>query len=305
MKLLSPKNKKNLILAGALFAAGILAFAVMRAYNAGAKSAQDYWTSVSGDIKQFFSSKGSMILLLCLGLLGSTFFSSAENFVSHAVALGVLTTAANVVTTFNTTYIPKTFYYSAATQLTGVKITVQGDGVIFDSDANGLNHAGVSRVLGQLTNGFLFRLTNGFISNKNVIWEFTNSAAQTPTVYVDSDETPARGQEKYLQLLRQAVLANSGQNFSDFATLSLPSLAAGDTINILYRDGTQQQLNRVDIQAKLQWLQNVVNTPVYTIDNFAQTIKTVNIIAGAAQTAYIQRWVAPSGGGMINQTVNG
>jgi len=283
----------------------VIAAAVYRAFNSGAKSAKDIAMVAFEDLKSTISIKSFVLIALGLGAFACDMYFNLSGIGSVlAVALGTLTTGNGVVSTFNTTYVPKTFQYTAATQLTGVKITVQGDGVIFDSDANGLTHCGVSRLAGQITNNYTFRLANGFIRGKNVIWEFTNSAAQTPVVYVDSDETPANGREMYLQLLRQAVLAGSGQNFQDFATLSLPSLGATDVVNVLQRDGTQQQLNRADIQARLQYIQNVVNTPIYMLDNYAQTLKLVNVIAGAAQTAYVQRFVPVIGGGMINQTIN-
>lgn len=287
----------------ALIGGIILIATIVRATKAGAKSAGDIFKYVSESFKQYMNFGGVILVLTVAGLAYYALGFGASD-VSYAVLLGTLTTGASVVSTFNTTYVPKTFFYTAATQLTGVKITVQGDGVVFDSDANGLNHCGVSRVAGQVTNSYVFRLSNGFIPGKNVIWEFTNSAAQTPSVYVSSDETAPPNLPLYLQLIRQAILANSGQNFADFATLSFPSIATTDVVNVLYRDGTQQQFNRVDIQADLEFKQNVVNTPVYTIDNYAQTIKLVNVIGGA-QTAYVQRWVPAVSGGMINQAVNG
>jgi len=223
--------------------------------------------------------------------------------VLFGIVLVTLTTGAAVVTPANTTFVPRFFFYAAATQLTGVKITVQGDGVIFDSDANGLTHCGVTRLFGQVTNTYLFRIANGFIGGKNVIWEFTNSAAQTPVVYYDSDITPAQGERKYLQLLRQAALIG-GTDFDDFATVSFPSMAAADYANVLYDDGTQQSgMTRADIQAMLAFTQNVVNTPIYQIDNFGSRIKKVNFQAVATQTAYVQRWVRPVSDGMISQAV--
>jgi hypothetical protein len=306
MKLLNPKNKKTLIMAGALFAAVVLVAVLVRASKAGMKTVSEYWAYLVANVKAMISFDAPKLILIAAMSIAAGQIASAfvpvDSFIVSAIALGTLTTGAAVVSNFNSTYVPEFFFYTAATQLTGVKITVQGDGVIFDSDANGLNHVGVGRLVGQVTNSYYVRLTNGLITGKNVIWEFTNSAAQTPVIYVDSQQTPNR--PKYLQLLRQAILANSGQDFSDFATLSLPSIAAADVVNILYRDGTQQQLNRQDILAKLQYVQNIVNTPVYTIDNYAQMIKKVNIIAAAAQNAYVQRWVAPASGGMISQQVN-
>lgn len=222
----------------------------------------------------------------------------------YATLILTLTTGAAVLSSVNTTYVPKYFFYTAATQLTGVKITVQGDGVIFDSDANGLTHCGVNRLQGQVTNTYLFRLANGFISNKNVLWEFTNSAAQTPGIYVDSDETPAVKDRMYLQLLRQPALGPGGTDFSDFATLSFPSMAATDYANVLFVDGTQQtNMARNDLQALLMFTQNIVNTPIYQFDNWGQRIKRVNFQATATQTAYVQRWAAPLSDGMLEQAI--
>jgi len=275
---------------------------IVRVFRSGARKPAEVISAVKDEVKQLTSLQTVLMAAgAVLSIIGLSLDPIASG--SYAVLLGVLTTGAAVVTTFNTTYVPKFVSYVAATQLTGLKITVQGDGVIFDSDANGLDSAGVIRQFGQLSNQFQITLSNGLISGKNVIWEFTNSAAQTPSIYVSSDETPAPGRAMYLQLLRQAVLANSGQNFTDFATLAFPSLAATDVVNVLYNDGTQQQFNRAELLAYLQFTQNVV-TSRYTIDNFAGRIKTVNILAGAAQTAYVQRWVPAVKGGMVNQSVN-
>lgn len=315
MKLLSPKNKKMLTTGFFWFGVAVFVALIVRVFRSGADNAKEYISMAKEEAKALFQftglqdiddDKAGMFLILLGAGLGCFLLDSAlgiSSFVTLAVALGTLTTGAAVVSTFNSTYVPKYFFYVAATQLTGVKITVQGDGVIFDSDTNGLTHCGTNRLFGQVTNGYYFRISNGFIKGKNVIWEFTNSAAQTPVVYVDSDETPPEGAAMYLQLLRQAVLANSGQNFEDFATLSFPSLGATDVVNMLFNDGTQQQFNRADIQAILQLTQNIVNTPIYLIDNFAGRAKMVNIL-GAAQTAYVQRWVAAQSGQMISQVIN-
>lgn len=299
MAILSAKNKRYGKMAVFIFGMVALVAMIVRVARSGAKSAADYVSAVKGEVKDL--TRLSTLVLIGSGALAlvSMYLGSAAGIIT-AISLGTLTTGAAVVSTFNTTYLPKWFSYTAATQLTGVKITVQGDGVVFDSDANGLTNVGNNRQFGQTTNTYLFTIANGIVTGKNVIWEFTNSAAQTPTVYVSSDETPA--QPLYLQYLRQAVLANSGQNFTDFSTLGFPSLAATDVINVLYNDGTQQQLNRVDLQYQLGYTQNVLSP--YLIDNFAGRIKTVNIIAAAAQTAYVQRWVPAIGGGMLNQSVN-
>lgn len=288
-----------------LFFFGLAVFAAMiiRIFKSKPQGVNGYVSAVKDEVKSL-TSINTVIMLLgaAVTLLAMSIDPVSGSLpLVFGVALGTLTTGSTVVTTFNTTYVPKIVSYVAATQLTGLKITVQGDGVIFDSDAPGLNSSGVLRQFGQLSNQYQIVLSNGFIPGKNVIWEFTNSAAQTPVIYVSSDESPLK--PMYLQMLRQAVLANSGQNFTDFATLALPSLGATDVINILFNDGTQQQFNRAELLAYLQFTQNVVSA-LYTIDNFAGRIKTVNIIAAAAQTAYVQRWMPAVRGGMVNQSVN-
>lgn len=285
----------------AVFVFGLVVLVAMlvRLFRSGAKTAGEYMNNAKSEIKQLTSLQ-MFLMVASVGVAVASYLLESNLGYLTAVSLGVLTTGVSVVTTFNTTYLPKWFSYTAATQLTGVKITVQGDGVVFDSDSAGLTSIGTNRQFGQIANTFLFTIANGLITGKNVIWEFTNSAAQTPSIFVSSDETPS--QPLYLQYLRQAVLANSGQNFSDFATLGLPSLGATDTLNILYNDGTQQPLNRADLQYQLGYTQNILSP--YVVDNFAGRVKTVNVIAGSAQTAYVQRWVPAIGGGMINQSVN-
>ena len=213
-----------------------------------------------------------------------------------ATALVTLTTGVGIVTSVNLAFLPERLSWTASTQLSGVKITVQGDGVTCDLDANGLSQVGVNRLIGQVTNGYTLTLANSLFKAKNVLFEFTNSAAQTPVIYYDSDSTASGSpgdQPLFLQSAKLPILVG-GNDVSNFATLSLPSLAATDTITITYRDGTTQSgITRNDLQYKLGFTQNVVNTPVYMIDNFSQTIKSVTIVAGSSQTAYMQRW-APS-----------
>lgn len=310
MKILSAKNKKYGMWAIAIVGALFLAQAIYQVSKSGAKTAGEYFNGVIAQLKALVSFNAIAILLCSFVAL---LIGHDANGASYAVALGILTTGAAVVSQLNSTYLPEFFSYTAATQLTGVKITVQGEGVIFDSDANGLTHCGVNRVIGQTTNSYIFRIANGLITGKNVIWEFTNSAAQTPTIYLDNWEkagvaNPRIGKppadRMYMQLVRQAILANSGQEFSDFATLSLPSMSATDYVTVLYNDGTNQQYNRQDLLTKLGYSQNVVNTPIYQIDNYLGTIVKVVVQAGVAQTGYIQRWAVADTGGMISGVAN-
>jgi len=303
MAILSPTNKKKG--KAFIFFFGLVVFATMiiRVFRTKVNKPAEYISVAKDELKELTRLQTVLMVLGAGATIAALYLDSllGNDAISQAVLLGVLTTGDTVVTTFNTTYLPKFVHYVSTNQLDSLKITVQGDGVVWDADTAGLSSAGVLRQFGQVTNGYTITLSNGLITGKNVIWEFTNGAAATPSIYVSSDEYAAK--PMYLQMLRQAVLANSGQNFTDFATLALPSLGATDIVNILYKDGTQQQFNRAELQAYLAFTQNV-NASLYTIDNFDGRIKTVNVLAGAAQTAYVQRWVPAFNGGMINQSVN-
>jgi hypothetical protein len=241
--------------------------------------------------------KGGMFLLALSACVADYFLGVPSDVMLATVLVPALTTGAAVVTSANLQFLPERISYAVGTQLTGIKITVQGDGVVFDSDANGLTHMGVNRVIGQVTNNYVFTLANGLIKNKNVLFEFTNSAAQTPAIYFDSDSQDAN--PLFLQMMKVSVLIG-GNDFSDFATLALPSLAATDSITILYNDGTvQANMTRADLQYKLGFIQAIVNTPIYFIDNYDQRIKSVSINAAAAQTGYMQRFVPSLSGAMV------
>jgi len=245
--------------------------------------------------------------LLALCAITSFAFGEGESGFIFATAFVTLSTGAAVVTTQNMQFVPERIWYTAATQLTGIKISVQEDGTFFDSDANGLTHIGVNRIIGQVTNTYVITLSNGLMKNKNVLFEFTNSAAQTPTVYYDSDSTPKGGNDipLYMQMMKVPVLVG-GNDFTDFATLSLPSLAAGDSVTVLYRDGTiQSNMNRLDLQTLQGFKQSVVNTPIYMIDNLDQRIRSVTVNALAAQTGYIQRLVPSVNRGVIAGQLGG
>ena len=158
--------------------------------------------------------------------------------------IGSLTTGAAVSTTILLTYVPQYIAFTAATQLTSMKVTVLGDGVICDLDSVGLSMLGQQRVIGQKTNTYLIPLADGMIPNKNVEIIFVNSASQTPPVFAVN---MAYG-KRYIQSIRQTVLAASGTVFGNFAFLSLGNTAVNDLITITYRDGlVQKEIGRAHV----------------------------------------------------------
>jgi malate synthase len=68
-------------------------------------------------------------------------------------------------------------------------------------------------------------------------------------------------------------------------------MAAADIVNVLYDDTTQQPKTRQDLLAGLQYTQNVINTPIYMLDNHQERIVQAQIAPSAQMTAYVQRWI--------------
>src|SRR4030042_3942145 len=97
--------------------------------------------------------------------------------------IGTLTTGVGVQTVIKLNYLPQYIYYLAATQLTGLIVTVSGDGVICNLDATGLSAISGIRRYGAVATSYMIPLADGFIPNKVVEMVFTNSAAQTPDIF--------------------------------------------------------------------------------------------------------------------------
>jgi len=214
--------------------------------------------------------------------------------------LVTLTSGVGVVTPKDLNYLPEILEWVAATQLTGLKVTVEGDGVTCDIDANGLNAFRGLADNGQVTNGSRIQLTNGLISNKVVTLEFTNSAVQAPDVYANSEETPTkRGMvPSYFQYLKQKAFGGQPSEYDNFGAIAFPSIAAADYLNVEFADGTIQKFERQELTFRLQETQNEVNTPIYILDNISpgvtRSIKSVSFYPVADQTVYIMR-VIPAG----------
>lgn len=198
-------------------------------------------------------------------------------------AIGTMTTGAAVVSTFNVTYVPQYLFYVAATQLTALKVTVLGDGVITDLDGAGLSLVYNIRQFGQVTNGYMIPLADGLIPGKNVEITATNSAAQTPTIYGISQQYG----QAYIQCLRQTALANSGITLEKFAYLGIGSIAATDILNITYADGLNTKVDSAELPAMANLVQS---GSLNIIDNVESMIDTVQFTPSANRTLYIVRY---------------
>ena len=191
-----------------------------------------------------------------------------------------MTTGAAVVKTIDLQFCPEKLFYVAATQLTALKVEVLGEGVIVDLDATGLTAQGRHRLVGVVTNGYVIDVADGIITGKNTRLTFTNSAAQTPDVFVTGDNIGSI----YIRTQKATVLLNNNTMFDKFGALFLPSLAAGDKVTVTYEDGLTQIWDRDDIAAISGYYQN---TTGYVIDNLAGNIKSAQVLVAATQTVYV------------------
>ena len=198
-------------------------------------------------------------------------------------AIGTMTTGAAVVTTFNLTWVPQYIHFVAATQLTGLKVTVLGDGVITDLDGAGLSALYNIRQYGQVTNGYTIPLADGLIRGKNVEITATNSAAQTPILYGVSMQMGSH----YIQCLRQTALANSGVAISQFAYLAIPAIAAADVLNITYVDGLTNKVEAAELPAMANVFQSA---SLNVIDNVEAMMDEVQFTPAANRTVYVVRY---------------
>jgi hypothetical protein len=200
------------------------------------------------------------------------------------IKIGTLTTGAAVVTTFDLPYTPEFIKYTAATQLTGLRVEVYGQGVTIDLDATGLTALGKHRVMSIATNMYRIPVADGILKNKPCKLSFTNSAAQTPDIMVSGDNDGAF----LIKAEKATVLLNTNSTFDNFAALFCPSLAAGDKVTTLYEDGLSQIDERDDLEGYAIMLQY---TPAYYIDNLRGDVKNVSILVAATQTVYVVRVV--------------
>ena len=197
--------------------------------------------------------------------------------------IGTMTTGVGVVTTFNLTWVPQYIHFVAATQITGLKVTVLGDGVITDLDAAGLSALYNIRQYGQVANGYTIPLADGLIRGKNVEITVTNSAAQTPILYGVSQQAGSH----YIQCLRQTALANSGVDIERFAYLAIPAVVAADVLNISYVDGLTQKVEAAELPAAANLYQSA---SLNIIDNVEGMIDMVQFTPAANRTIYVVRY---------------
>lgn len=187
------------------------------------------------------------------------------------------------------TYAPQYLFYTAATQLTNLRVTDQQTGVILDLSATYLNSIGRFLNIGARTNGYLIPVSDGKILNRNVTVQATAADATVVDIYAFS--LNATGQVYISSQLAEVKVG--GATFSKFLRLYLPNSSSSDILNVNYGDGLAEQMDpSVELAAILTLRQNVQNSVSDRIvDNTNQSISKVTFNPAATQTVAIQRIV--------------
>jgi len=199
--------------------------------------------------------------------------------------IGTLTTGAAVETVIKLNYCPAYIYYIAGTQVTSIRITVEGDGTIFDSDADGITGiSGISRIGPGVTDSYYIPIADGFISNKVTEITITNSATQTPDIFGHSLQPGS----VYYQFQRYTVLADSQYLVEDFAWLGIKSPTTSDIYQVEFGNGHMQRFESTEFKALLTLFQN--DSDSFGLNNVESAIRVVNIQPSTTRTIYIMSY---------------
>jgi hypothetical protein len=200
--------------------------------------------------------------------------------------------SASATTTFNLSYIPHYIDITNIATVTRVRVTSLGSGVVLDLDAAGLAAMRNTRFQSVVATTVLnrFFLANGLVKGINCIIEVTNGA--TATVCLAGSQQDSGTNTMYFQGVPQKIFANTGVTFTKFAVLALPSLAAGDYVQMEFRDGTNSKWDVSELRGWMAQYQSLdANASDFKIDNIDSLISSVTVYCATDQLAYVQKYL--------------
>jgi hypothetical protein len=199
---------------------------------------------------------------------------------------------ASATTTFNLSYIPQYIDIPNIATVTRLRVTSLGNGVIFDADATGLAALRNTRFQTVVATTVLNRyfLANGLVKGVNCIVEITNGATATSALAGSQQDS---GEDTlYFQGVPQKIFANTGVTFRKFGILALPSLVAGDYVQIEFNDGTNSKWDLSELRGWMAQYQSLDgNASDLKIDNLDSLISSVTVYCGIDQLAYVQKYL--------------
>jgi len=193
------------------------------------------------------------------------------------------TALASATTVIPITYLPQFIGFTITTVPTSLLINVNGDGIVFNLDGNGLTAMNGIRQIGQVANEYIFQLADGLVKNKVGTITVANAAASAFNIYGWSPVNTARN---YFVYTTQNVLASSGATFSRFAYMGFPAAGANDSFIINYNDGGSDNVSRNELTYNIPYVQDRESS-VYNIDNINPArINQVIFVPVSAQNVY-------------------
>lgn len=270
----------------AIFGLAALVFAIIRGKAGGAQG-------IMAQIKALFTST----LIFALGCYGIYDLIVTDSPFAMAVIWG--TVALSTTGTFSFNFVPQFIEFVATNNPTLFQINVNGDGMIFNLDTNGMQGMTGIRTYTRLANSFMFQLADGLLNNKNGTVTIT-TAATAVTVRAWS---PNKKGTMYLTYNPAAALATQSYNLTSFAYASFPSAATTDSFQLSYNDGSLDNITREELQQYLAYFEATGITK-YSVDNIAPArISQVTFTPIAAQTFYVMKYQAAYGP-WVNQNPN-
>jgi hypothetical protein len=212
------------------------------------------------------------------------------------------TIAASSTQSFNFNFVPQFIEFVTTSTPTSFQINVNGDGMVFNLDANGCNGMTHIRAYQRQANSYMYQLADGLLNNKNGSVTIANATAATLTIRYWS---PIKTGSIYCTFNPAQALANQGYNLQQYAYASFPSAAATDPFQLTYADGSLDNITREELNVSLGYNQNdTVTTAKYASDNIAPArISQLTFTPAAAQTFYVMKY-QPAYGQQVNTNPN-
>lgn len=224
-----------------------------------------------------------ILITFALFLVSALCFNSIISAAGVTVAGLIFTAPGGIGTPFawNMNYLPQFLTFNNVVPLTSLRVETQEDGILHDWVAASIAVVNGYMTLGaQAANIVVLRLANGHLKSKNVTISGVTSAAGAVAFFEASDQLGTYP----FKTVNAAIIANNPTTFENFTAVFAPTMAAGDTCQIDYRDGHRQTYMINDLAALSSYYQEV---PQIMVNNVNSYIKRAQFTCAANTAAYV------------------
>jgi len=204
------------------------------------------------------------------------------------------TIGASTTASFTFNFVPQFIELIAATSPSLVQVNVNGDGMAFNLDTNGLASMTHIRAVQRVSNSYMFQLADGLLNNKNgTVTVTTGVSAVTIRVW-----SPNKTGSFYCTFNPAQALATQAYNLKRFAYAGFPNAAATtDIFQLSYNDGSTDIVTREELNVYLGYTQNdTITTAKYNFDNIMPArVTQLAYTPAAAQTFYVMKYQSAAG----------